>query len=139
VRTINKVILHCSDTIEGAHINVDTIRQWHEARGWDDIGYHYVIYLDGTIHKGRDLDIVGAHCRGNNKDSIGVCYIGGRSGKENKPADTMTAQQELGWLQLWYALKTLFGNIKLHGHNEFSEKACPSFDVQEKYKFLINE
>jgi len=139
VRTINKVILHCSDTIEGAHINVDTIRQWHEARGWDDIGYHYVIYLDGTIHKGRDLDIVGAHCRGNNKDSIGVCYIGGRSAKENKPADTMTAEQELGWLQLWYALKTLFGNIKLHGHNEFSEKACPSFDVQEKYKFLINE
>lgn len=139
MRTINKVILHCSDTIEGAHINVDTIRQWHEARGWDDIGYHYVIYLDGTIHKGRDLDIVGAHCRGNNKDSIGVCYIGGRSAKENKPADTMTAEQELGWLQLWYALKTLFGNIKLHGHNEFSEKACPSFDVQEKYKFLINE
>ena len=139
MRTINKVILHCSDTIEGAHINVDTIRQWHEARGWDDIGYHYVIYLDGTIHKGRDLDIVGAHCRGNNKDSIGVCYIGGRSAKDNKPADTMTAEQELGWLQLWYALKTLFGNIKLHGHNEFSEKACPSFDVQEKYKFLINE
>ena len=139
MRTINKVILHCSDTIQGAHIDVDTIRQWHEARGWDDIGYHYVIYLDGTIHKGRDLDIVGAHCRGNNKDSIGVCYIGGRSAKENKPADTMTAEQELGWLQLWYALKTLFGNIKLHGHNEFSEKACPSFDVQEKYKFLINE
>lgn len=139
MREINKVILHCSDTIEGAHIDVDTIRQWHKARGWNDIGYHYVIYLDGTIHKGRDLDIVGAHCRGNNKDSIGVCYIGGRSAKENKPADTMTAEQELGWLQLWYALKTLFGNIKLHGHNEFSEKACPSFDVQEKYKFLINE
>lgn len=139
MRDINKVILHCSDTIEGAHIDVDTIRMWHKARGWNDIGYHYVIYLDGTIAKGRDLDVVGAHCRGNNKDSIGVCYIGGVNAmKEN--TDTMTAQQDMAFLELWNALKLVVGDhIKLYGHNDFSNKACPCFKVQEKYKFLIPE
>ena len=140
MREINKVILHCSDTIEGAHIDVETIRQWHLARGWNDIGYHYVIYLDGTIAKGRDLDIVGAHCRGNNQDSIGVCYIGGVSGSTRKHADTMTAAQDMAFLELWNALKLIVGShLELYGHNDFARKACPCFKVQDKYKFLIPE
>lgn len=140
MRKINKVILHCSDTIEGAHIDVDTIRQWHLARGWNDIGYHYVIYLDGTIANGRDLDVVGAHCRGNNQDSIGVCYIGGVSGSTRKHADTMTAAQDMAFLELWNALKLIVGShLELYGHNDFARKACPCFKVQDKYKFLIPE
>ena len=140
MRKINKVILHCSDTIEGAHIDVDTIRKWHtsEPRNWSDIGYHYVIYLDGTIAKGRDIDVVGAHCRGNNKDSIGICYIGGVNAMREH-TDTMTAAQDMAFIELWHALQTVLGDLELYGHNDFSNKACPCFKVQEKYKFLIEK
>ena len=79
MRDIDKIIVHCSATREGQHIDVDTIRQWHtsEPRNWSDIGYHYVIYLDGSIVPGRPEERQGAHCKGNNKTSIGVCYVGG--------------------------------------------------------------
>lgn len=113
---------------------------WHKARGWNDIGYHYVIYLDGTIAKGREIDVIGAHCQGNNKDSIGICYVGGISAKTGKAADTMTAEQDMAFLELWNALKLIVGShIELYGHNDFARKACPSFKVQEKYKFLIEK
>jgi len=139
LRDLDKVILHCSATIEGAHIDVDTIRTWHKARGWNDIGYHYVIYRDGSVHQGRGVDKIGAHTASQNKTSIGVCYVGGISAKTGKPADTMTAEQEMGWLELWHSLNVCFGKLELYGHNDFARKACPCFDVKEKYKFLIEE
>ena len=76
-RTIKEIILHCSATPEGKDYSVDTIRKWHLQRGFSDIGYHYVIYRDGSIHNGRDVNISGAHCTNHNSKSIGVCYIGG--------------------------------------------------------------
>jgi len=77
LKTINKLIVHCSATREGQDITVDTIRDWHLKRGWSDIGYHYVVKLDGTIETGRSVELMGAHVKGHNKDSIGICYIGG--------------------------------------------------------------
>jgi len=139
VRPINKVILHCSATKEGMHIDVDTIRMWHLERGWKDIGYHYVIYLDGTIALGRPIDLIGAHTKGENEDSIGICYVGGLSAKTNEPQDTMTVHQEMAFLELWHGLQTVLGKLDLFGHNDFSDKACPSFDTREKYKFLLND
>lgn len=134
LRDLNKIILHCSATEEGRDVKVDTIRSWHLKRGWDDIGYHYCLYADGSIHRGRDIDKSGAHTKGENHNSIGVCYIGGL--KDGKPADTMTVKQELAFMELVFSLRTTFGWLSVHGHNEYSSKACPSFVVSEKYKWI---
>lgn len=137
MREINRIILHCSATIQGAHFDVATIRKWHtsEPRNWADIGYHYVIYLDGTVHAGRPLSKAGAHTKGHNHDSIGVCYIGGLD-KDGNPKDTMTPAQDIAVIQLVRAVRLLFGDVKIYGHNDFANKACPCFDVADKYKFL---
>ena len=74
-RYINEIIVHCTATQEGREVTVSEIRQWHKARGFSDIGYHYVIHLDGTMELGRDVDISGAHCTNHNAHSIGVVYV----------------------------------------------------------------
>ena len=135
MRNIDKIIIHCSATPEGRKVTVDEIRQWHLQRGWKDIGYHYVIYLDGTIHRGRPESVVGAHCVGYNKNSIGICYIGGCD-KNMQPKDTRTVGQKRALIEILRRLKRDYPNATLHGHNEFVKKACPSFNVKEEYKNL---
>ena len=133
MRQINKIIIHCSATREGQDVSVDTIRRWHVIdNGWDDIGYHYIIGLDGSIHKGRPDNVQGAHTKGHNKNSIGICYIGGCV-KGMHPKDTRTDAQKRSFLILLEGLKSIYPKATVHGHNEFSNKACPSFDVQEEY------
>jgi N-acetylmuramoyl-L-alanine amidase len=134
MRDINRIILHCTATEAGKDVSVDTIRQWHVKRKFKDIGYHYVIYLDGTIAIGRDVADQGAHVSGENHDSIGIAYVGGIY--DGKPKDTMTSHQEMSFLMLVNSLRTVFGPLTLHGHNEYSNKACPSFVVADKYSFL---
>lgn len=135
MREINRIILHCTATVEGLEFKASTIDLWHKKRGWSEIGYHYVLYADGTIATGRDIRKKGAHVKGHNYDSVGVAYVGGID-KNKTPKDTMTMQQEMAFLHLVNSLRVVFGDMSVHGHNEFSSKACPSFDVQEKYKFL---
>ena len=77
MRKIDDIIIHCTATAEGRDVSVADIRRWHKARGFVDVGYHYVVYLDGSVHEGRPLAQVGAHCRGHNAHSVGVCYVGG--------------------------------------------------------------
>ena len=77
MREINDIIIHCTATRRGRNHTVDQVRQWHLARGFDDIGYHYLIYTDGTLHLGRPVEQVGAHAYGHNQHSIGICYVGG--------------------------------------------------------------
>ena len=133
MRDLNKIILHCSATREGKDFSVDTIRDWHvNGRGWSDIGYHWVIRLDGSIEVGRPLEKSGAHTKGHNKDSVGVCYIGGCDA-DGKPKDTMNPEQEKAWRMIVLSLRTLYGDMTIHGHNEFANKACPSFTVKEKF------
>lgn len=76
MRKIDDIIIHCTATAEGRDVSVADIRRWHKARGFVDVGYHYVVYLDGSVHEGRPLAQVGAHCRGHNAHSVGVCYVG---------------------------------------------------------------
>lgn len=135
MRELNRIILHCTATRAGEQINVKQIDKWHRDRGWSEIGYHYVLYADGTIATGRDIRKKGAHVKGHNHDSVGVAYVGGLD-KNKTPKDTMTMQQEMAFLHLVNSLRVVFGDMSVHGHNEYSNKACPSFDVQEKYKFL---
>jgi N-acetylmuramoyl-L-alanine amidase len=136
MRDIDKIIVHCSATPEGRHTTVEEIKQWHLQRGWKDIGYHYVIYLDGTIHRGRPESVVGAHCSGYNKNSIGVCYIGGVAKDGKTPKDTRTEGQKRALREILNRLKRDYPKATLHGHNEFANKACPSFNVKEEYKNL---
>ena len=135
-RTIKELIVHCSATPEGKDYNVDTIRQWHLQRGFSDIGYHYVIYRDGSIHTGRDESIIGAHCTGHNANSIGVCYIGGCASDGKTPKDTRTAQQKQSLVKLLKELKTKYPQASIHGHRDFSSKACPSFDATKEYSSI---
>lgn len=135
MRGIDEIILHCSATPEGRAHDVADIRRWHvDGRGWSDIGYHYCILLDGTVEAGRPVAIQGAHVKGKNKTTIGVCYIGGCD-KDMKAKDTMNHGQERSFLNLVAALRGVFGEeLKVRGHNEYStHKSCPSFVVKEKW------
>ncbi len=130
MRTIDKIIIHCSDTPEGRAVTVDEIRRWHKERGFSDIGYHYVIMLDGSVCDGRPLEQAGAHCKGQNAHSIGICYVGGCD-LNRRPKDTRTDAQKTAMAGLIRELKRRFPTATIHGHNEFANKACPSFDVQK--------
>lgn len=137
MRQINKIIVHCTATREGAPVSLDTVRRWHLERGWSDIGYHYLILLDGTIERGRPEEKQGAHVRGHNRDSIGVSYVGGVD-RNLKAKDTRTQDQKDSLHNLLSNLMASYEDATLHGHNEFSNKACPSFDVSKEYDYIIN-
>ena len=135
-RNIRELIVHCSATPEGKDYSVDTIRQWHLQRGFSDIGYHYVIYRDGSIHIGRDESIIGAHCTGHNTNSIGICYIGGCASDGKTPKDTRTEAQKNSLLKLLSELKKKYPKAVIHSHKDYANKACPSFDATKEYSSL---
>jgi N-acetylmuramoyl-L-alanine amidase len=133
-RTINEIIIHCTATPEGRDYPVAEIRRWHLARGFSDIGYHYIIHLDGKIEEGRDVNISGAHCTGHNTNSIGVSYIGGVKSDGVTPKDTRTIEQKASLASLLMELRKLYPRAKIHGHRDFANKACPSFDATSEYR-----
>lgn len=128
MRKIDSIIIHCSDTPAGRDVPTEEIKRWHvEERGWSDIGYHYVIELDGTVKEGRPISRSGAHASGYNANSIGVCYVGGKGG------DTRRPEQNAALVKLIFELKVKYGiaNEDIKGHNEVSSKACPNFSVRD--------
>lgn len=140
-RNIKEIIVHCSATPEGEDYTVAQIRQMHLARGFSDIGYHHVIYRDGSIHPGRAEAISGAHCTGHNTISIGVCYIGGCNSRSDKnwhkhPKDTRTPAQKMALVKLLRELKKKYPKAKIYSHKDFANKACPSFDAKREYMSL---
>lgn len=140
-RRIDKIIVHCSATPEGENFTVSQIKQAHLSRGFSDIGYHWYIDLDGVVHKGRDEAISGAHTTGYNSHSIGVCYCGGCpprtvSGWQYKGKDTRTLAQKEALLKLLRQLKKRYPGVTIHGHREFANKACPSFDAAKEYAHI---
>ncbi len=104
-------------------------------RGFSDIGYHYVIYRDGSIHTGRDEKISGAHFLNHNSISIGICYIGGLD-SEGNPKDTRTDEQKEAMIKLLKELKKKYPNAHIYPHYKFAAKACPCFDAEDEYKGL---
>lgn len=127
MRQIKEIILHCSATPENKDFHASDIDRWHKQRGFNSIGYHFVITLDGTIERGRPLEKAGAHTTGHNSYSIGICYIGGVEKNGKTPKDTRTTEQKLSMYQLVYQLLQQYPNSRVGCHNEFANKACPSF------------
>lgn len=137
MRKINKLIVHCSATPEGRDVKTETIKDWHvNGNHWKDIGYHYVIELDGSIHKGRDESVIGAHCSGQNADSIGICYVGGVDKDCKTPKDTRTEAQKQSLIKLLKELKQKYTGAIIYGHRDFAKKDCPSFDAKTEYNSL---
>jgi N-acetylmuramoyl-L-alanine amidase len=136
MRSISEIIVHCSATPEGQDFTTRDITRWHRARKYRTIGYHYVIYRDGSIHEGRPLEAVGAHCAGHNSASIGICYIGGCAADGKTPKDTRTPEQKRALRALIKELKARFPKATIHGHREFAAKACPCFDAFSEYRNL---
>jgi len=134
-RKITEIIVHCSATPDGKDYTVVDIRRWHKQQGWSDIGYHYVVYRNGHIEPGRDVDLIGAHCEGHNAHSIGVCYIGGVDRDGKTPKDTRTLAQKAALISVLTELKQLYPGAKIYGHRDFDRKgkACPSFDAKTEY------
>ena len=132
MREITRAIIHCSATNPKQDFDASDIDRWHKARGWSGIGYHYVIKLDGTLERGRDINKTGAHAFGYNKKSIGICYIGGVD-IEGNPADTRTDEQKRTLKILIGMINGRFPKATIHGHSEFSKKVCPSFCVKTEY------
>lgn len=131
-RRIDRIIIHCSATKPSMDIGVKEIRRWHTNKGWSDIGYHLVIRRDGTLELGRKMQRMGAHTKGFNYGSIGLCLVGGVNEKM-KAEDNFTDNQ---WRTLRHTLRMLkmdYPLADIKGHNDFNPmKACPCFDVNEE-------
>lgn len=137
MRTIDKIIVHCSATKEGVNFTARDIDRWHRNQGWSCIGYHYVVDIDGTLERGRPIEKVGAHCKNHNKTSIGVCYIGGLD-KSGKPTDTRTPAQKKTLRELLENLVSRF-NCPIYGHRDFARKECPCFDAHKEYRDIYRQ
>lgn len=135
MRPINEIIVHCTATKEGQNFDVKDVRRWHLQRKFKDIGYHYLVLLDGTVQKGRPIEQPGAHCTGHNTNSIGVCYVGGLDAN-GKPADTRTLKQRYALRFLLSELRYKYPQATIHGHRDFAAKDCPCFDATKEYQDL---
>lgn len=137
-RRINLIVIHCTGTEEGEDVTVQAIRNWHvKGNGWRDIGYHYVIYRDGSLHEGRDVNISGGHTRGYNSNSIGIVYVGGcPKGHLDQNKDTRTPEQKATLLQLLKDMRKIYPHAKIVGHKDLNKTGCPSFDAKSEYKDL---
>lgn len=140
MRKINKIIVHCSATPEFINFDVNDIRDWHvNGNGWSDVGYHYVIKLDGEIEPGRLEKTIGAHVKGVNRNSIGVCYIGGMDKGMDNWIDTRNKPQKESLIKLLSELKCKYPDSIIYGHKDFTKKKlCPSFDAKKEYENISN-
>ena len=125
MRRIDEIVIHYTATPAGRDVTAAEIDGWHRARGWAGIGYHFVVRLDGTIERGRSVGAAGAHARGHNATTIGVCYVGGGTGQ-----DTRTPAQRRALRLLVGGLRDVFGPLGVAGHRDLGATLCPGFDVR---------
>lgn len=132
-KAVSEIIIHCTATPPDRDLHVDDITRYHRQRGFETVGYHYLIALDGSVEEGRAADCIGAHSLGHNDRSVGIAYVGGLD-KDGKPADTRTVCQRAALKRLVAELRLRYPGASVHGHNEFAAKACPCFDVAREYR-----
>lgn len=125
------IVVHCAATPPDMDIGVKEIDRWHRARGWLKCGYHYVITRDGTLQHGRKADEPGAHVRGYNDRSVGICLVGGTT-STGQPRFNFTPEQMQALTNLIESLRGVYPEAKIVGHHDLdSGKECPCFNVQE--------
>ena len=136
MRYIDKLIVHCTATPQFKDFDVEDVRDWHvKGNGWSDVGYHWLVKLDGTVQEGRPIERIGSHVRGQNKSSIGIAYVGGMDKDMNQWIDTRTPEQKDAIFNLLMDLKFQFPDAVVYGHNDFTDKkVCPCFNAKEEYK-----
>ncbi len=147
MRKINKIIIHCSATKANQDYTPNHLQRDHIARGFNSAGYHFYIRKSGYRHSFRPLNTMGAHAKGYNRNSIGICYEGGLD-NNGKPKDTRTKEQKEALVKLLKELKQMFPNAEILGHRDLSAdlnkngkiepfewiKMCPCFDAKQEYK-----
>lgn len=137
-RPLKEIIVHCSATRPSQDIGAAEIRKWHLERGFNDIGYHYVIRRDGAIEKGRSLNVAGAHCKGHNAYSIGICLVGGipeKAANASVGEVNYTDEQYRALKGLITMLQATYPSIKkLSSHCEYANKFCPGFLAHEWFE-----
>lgn len=137
MREITEIIVHSTATPKGMNATAQDIDRWHRQRGFDCIGYHFVILRNGQIERGRSVELAGAHCKGHNSNTIGVAYVGGIN-EDKQSADTRTGAQQIALHVLLRDLVKQYPTIrKISGHRDYCNTACPSFDASAEYQYLI--
>ena len=128
---VKYLVVHCADTPPDMDIGIKEIDRWHRQRGGNGVGYHYVIRRDGTLESGRATDTPGAHVKGHNRHSLGVCLIGGRAAEGKEPENNFTKEQ-LDMLAIFLdEFLAVATHAEVVGHRDLDpRKACPSFDVK---------
>lgn len=128
--SVRFIAIHCSATPPDMDVGVDDIRKWHQAKDWEDVGYHFVVRRDGLVEAGRSLEYQGAHIAGHNHEAIGVCVVGGVT-KANVPDANFTAAQFASLEAVVALLAARYPGAVVRGHRDFPgvTKACPSFDA----------
>lgn len=147
----NFIVVHCAATGPHQDVGVTEIRQWHLARGFSDIGYHYVIRRNGVRELGRPTWAVGAQVEGYNYESVGVCLVGGVD-EHGQPANNFTPEQMTTLEATIRGLLVEYPGCVIMGHHDMPaapdatvtqildhhlhcvEKACPSFDAISWWK-----
>jgi len=127
------IVVHCSATPAYMDVGAPEIKRWHLARGWSDIGYHWVVRRNGTMERGRKQNLQGAHCKQVNSTSIGICLVGGTY-EDNEPHDNFTMEQYASLKTLVYGLWLEYPSISaVCGHRDIPgvSKDCPSFEVAD--------
>jgi N-acetyl-anhydromuramyl-L-alanine amidase AmpD len=123
------IVIHCTQTPSDMDVDVEKVIQWHKNRGFDTIGYHYLIKRDGTLQVGRDEDVVGAHAVQVNGTSIGVALVGGGTVDMGWENNFESIQFET-LKSILLKLKDKYNIEKIIGHYQVDDKKkCPSFDV----------
>ena len=131
MRNINSIILHCSDSNHLDHDDISVINEWHLAKGWDGVGYHVFIKRDGTAQEGRKFSKIGAHCKGFNSTSIGIC-LSGRDEFTKEQWESLFSLVDVCCDVYDIELEGIYGHYELNN----SRKTCPNFKINEfKHKF----
>ncbi len=137
-RSIQYIVVHCSATRANIPFTEEQLLKCHLQRGFKCIGYHFYITRDGELHHCRPVSEPGAHVRGFNRHSIGICYEGGLD-ENGYPVDTRTQAQRFTLLDLLTILRHQYPKAQILGHYQLSasiHKACPCFDCRKEYAEL---
>lgn len=157
VKDIDLIVIHCSASKETVDYTFDQLKKDHLARGFRTCGYHLFIAKDGTKYQGRPFSVMGAHVKGHNTNSIGICYEGGLD-KKGKAKDTRTEEQKAellsSILDVLTSIEMAGGDpkkVRITGHRDLSPdldgngivepdewvKQCPCFYAEEEYDGIV--